>query len=407
MDVAEKVEAATVHVAVLKGSGLSVLEQNYEYDLLSPAKLLEKYVGERVTLVRQGLEDSSTVEQETVAKLLSTNNGTVWEANGRIVSNPHYDRIVFPNVPENLFAQPTLVWLVEAAGAGRRVIETSYLTGGMSWRADYVLALDAAEARAGLQGWVTIDNRSGAGYEGARLKLVAGDVHRVADRMPAAPKARPLMQARAAGVQQEAFFEYHLYSLPRLTDLRQNQTKQVQLLDASEVRVEKDYVLRGQPSYYLGPWSRSGKEKVQVFLRLENSKAAGLGMPLPKGIVRVYKRDRSGSPQLIGEDRIDHTPKDEKVRLELGNAFDVSAERKQVDFTRISKEVSESAFEIKIRNHKEDPVTVRVVEPVGGDWSMIQSSHRFEKSAAFEATFEISAPPNEETVLSYRVRVRR
>lgn len=210
----------------------------------------------------------------------------------------------------------------------------------------------------------------------------------------------------AAPMQEEAFFEYHLYTLPRPTTLKHNQTKQVQLLQAESIPLIKDYVLRGGGGYYRGPWAqRSDKEKVQVFLEFKNAQAGGLGMPLPKGTVRVYKRDPAGSPQFIGEDAIDHTPKDEKVRLELGNAFDLSAERKQTDFDRLSDRVFESAYEIKLRNHKDTAVTIRVLEPIGGDWTMVQNSHPFTKSAAFEAEFPIEVAPDQEAVLTYRVRV--
>jgi hypothetical protein len=358
--------------------------------------------------VVQKWKDSSTVEEETPARLLSTNNGTVWEMGGRIVSNPAYGRIAFPNVPENLIAKPTLVWLVDAAGAGRRTLETAYLTGGMSWRADYVLALEPAEETAGLQGWVTIDNQSGAAYEDALLKLVAGDVHQVAEE---APKRRDMvMQAArpaAEGMREEALFEYHLYSLPRPTTLKQNQTKQVQLLDAPRIGVDKEYVLRGGGGYFRVLWRvPDPREKIQVFLKFKNAQAAGLGLALPKGIVRVYKRDSAGSPQFVGEDRIDHTPKDEEVRLELGNAFDVTAERRQTDFSRVADNVFESAYEVKLRNHKDVPVSVRVVEPVGGDWSMLQNSHPFKKLTAFEAEFQVPVAPGQEAALTYRVRVR-
>jgi hypothetical protein len=407
MDVAEKVVAPTVKVSVLDGGAMTVHEQNYEYDLLSPEKLLEKFVGQTVTLVVQKWKDSSSLEEEVPARLLSTNNGTVWEMGGRIVSNPAYARIAFPNVPENLIAKPTLVWTVDAARAGRRTLEAAYLTGGMSWRADYVLALEAAEEKAGLQGWVTIDNQSGAAYQDALLKLVAGDVHQVVDE-PATRQDMVMQAARPAGkMREEALFEYHLYSLPRPTTLKQNQTKQVQLLDAPRVAVGKEYVLRGGGGYFRVPW-RIGdpREKVQVFLTFRNSEAAGLGLPLPKGIVRVYKRDSAGSPQFVGEDRIDHTPKDEEVRLELGNAFDVTAERRQTEFNRVADNVFESAYEIRIRNHKDVPVTVRVLEPVGGDWTMIQNSQPFKKPSAFEAEFQVPVAAGKEATLTYRVRVR-
>jgi hypothetical protein len=404
MDVAARIEAPTVHVAALDGGALTVLEQNYEYDLLSPEKMLEKFVGETVVLVQQRLQASSTVEEEVPARLLSANQGTVWEIGGRIVTNPPVSRYLFPSVPRNLIAQPTLVWQVTAPAAGRRRIEAAYLTGGMSWRADYVLVLDNAEEKAALQGWVTVDNKAGATFDAARLKLVAGDVHRapaevpeaMAMRLPAAPKAMP---------QEEALFEYHLYTLPHTTSLKQNQTKQVQLLSAEGVRLVKEYVLRGGGFYFRSLWGGESREKVRAFLGFKNAAGGGLGVPLPKGVVRVYKKDRGGSAQFIGEDRIDHTPRDEDVRLELGNAFDVVAERKQTDFRQLAG-AFESAYRIALRNRKETPVTVTVIEPVGGDWTMVQNSHPFEKSAAFEARFQVSVPAGQEAVLTYRVRVR-
>jgi hypothetical protein len=405
MDVAEKVEAATVRVAILEGGAVSVLEQNYEYDLLSPEKLLEKFVGQTITLVQERLRENSTLDEEVAGKLLSTNAGTVWEIQGRIVTNPPYSRLLFPSVPENLIAKPTLVWLVDAAGAGRRRLEAAYLTEGLSWRADYVMALDAAEAKAGLTGWVTIDNQSGAGYQDARLKLVAGDVHRAPEERPRVGVMARAQALEAAAVQEEAFFEYHLYTLPRPTTLKEKQTKQVQLLDAPAVAVAKDYVLRGSGGYFRGPWGGPAKESVAVFMKLRNDPAAGLGMPLPRGIVRVYKRDASGSPQFIGEDRIEHTPKDEELRLQLGNAFDIAAERKQTDFRRLSDRVFESAYEVRVRNHKDAAITVRVVEPVGGDWTMLQNSHPFKKTQAFEVEFALPVAVDQEAVLSYRVRV--
>jgi hypothetical protein len=407
VDVAQKIEAPTVHVAVLDGGAVAVLEQNYEYDLLSPQKLLEKFVGQTIILVQQKMRDSSTVEEDVPAKLLSTNSGTVWEIGGRIVTNPPYSRLSFPSVPENLIAHPTLVWLVEAAGAGRRKLEAAYLTSGMSWHADYVLALDPSEEKGGLQGWVTIDNQSGVGFKDARLKVVAGDVHRAsppAQIRVAGAMAKEMFQT-ASAMREEGLFEYHLYTLERPTTIKDNQTKQVQLLDSPSFGVSKDYVLRGSNGYYRSVWGPgNAPEKVQVFLNFKNSKSNGLGMPLPKGVVRVYKRDASGSPQFIGEDNVDHTPKDEGVRLEMGNAFDVSAERKQTDFKRIASNVFESAYEVKLRNHKEGPVTVRVIEPIGGDWTMVQNSQPFTKTGAFEAEFDVPVARDVEAVLTYRVR---
>lgn len=414
MDVAEQIQAPTVRVGPLEGAPFTVLEQNYEYDLLSPAKLLDKYVGQTVTLVQQKMANNSTVEESVEAKLLSNNAGTVWEIGGKIVVNPAYARVVFPNVPDNLIAKPTLVWQVQAQGAGKRKIEASYITGGMQWSADYVLSLDASEERAGLQGWVTINNNSGASFRDAKLKLVAGDVHRA--RVEAPPPAPRMYAAEAVMMKDQAFaeeglFEYHLYTLERPSTIRNAQTKQIQLLQSEGIRIAKDYVLNGGTQYFQSVWSGPpAKEKVQVFVSFKNSETTpGLGQPLPKGIVRVFKKDRSGSPQLIGEDNIDHTPRNEDVKLELGNAFDIVAERRQTDFKHLSNRpgtVYESAHEIRIRNQKDVPVTVRVVEPMGGEWTMLEQSLPNRKTAAFESQWEVPVPASGETVLTYRVRVK-
>ncbi len=415
MDVAEQIQAPTVRVAPVEGAPFNVLEQNYEYDLLSPAKLLDKYVGQTITLVQQKLMNNSTVDEPVEAKLLSNNNGTVWEIGGKIVVNPPYSRMIFPSVPENLIARPTLVWQIGAPAAGRRRFEASYITGGMQWSADYVLSLDAAEEKAGLQGWVTINNHSGASYQDAKLKLVAGDVHKAQPPVQTLELRQRNDMVMAAGApapfQEEGLFEYHLYTLDRPSTIRNAQTKQIQLLQAEGIRITKDYVLNGGTQYFQSVWSGpASKEKIAVYISFKNAEATpGLGQPMPKGIVRVFKKDRSGSPQLIGEDNIDHTPRNEEVRLELGNAFDIVAERRQTDFRNLGGRpgtLYESAHEIKIRNQKDTPVTVRVVEPLGGEWTMVETSIPNRKTAAFESQWDVPVPAGGETVLTYRVRVK-
>ena len=413
MDVAEQIQAPTVRVAPVEGPPFNVLEQNYEYDLLSPAKMLDKYVGQTITLVQQKMMNNSTIEESVEAKLLSNNAGTVWEIGGKIVVNPPYSRMIFPSIPEGLIARPTLVWQIVAPVAGKRKIEASYITGGMQWSADYVLSLDPTEEKAGLQGWVTINNNSGASYKDAKLKLVAGDVHKAEI---ARPQARGLMMASEVKMSKQAFaeeglFEYHLYTLDRPSTIKNAQTKQIQLLQAEGIRIVKDYVLFGGTQYFQSVWSGPAtKEKIKVFIGFKNSEATpGLGQPLPKGIVRVFKKDRSGSPQLIGEDNIDHTPRNEELKLELGNAFDIVAERRQTDFRHLTTRPAntyESAHQIKIRNQKDTPVVVRVVEPIGGEWTMVETSIPNKKTAAFESQWEVPVPAGGETVLTYRVRVK-
>lgn len=410
-DVTAQIRPETVHLASLTApDALSILEQNYQYDLLNPAKLLDKYVGREVTLVLRRYENSTEILTPVQATLLSNNGGQVWRINNQIVINPtNIVETRFPDVPSNLVATPTLVWNLENERAGMQTIEASYLTAGMNWRADYVLVVNADDTRADMQGWVTLTNMSGATFEDARLQLVAGDVNRVQDGREYDDVAAVAGRARSESqFQEQSFFEYHLYTLQRPTTIREQETKQVSLLEAAGFNVAKEFVVNGNPYYYRG-YNNPGqpvKEKVGVYMQFRNSQANRLGMPLPAGIVRLYKKDTQGGQQFIGEDRIDHTPKDEDVRVKVGDAFDIVAERKQTDYKVIASNVYEYAYEIKIRNHKDAPVTVIVNEPIGGDWEMLNSSFPAEKTAAFAAQFRVPVAKDGEAVLTYRVRVR-
>ncbi len=402
-DVAASIMPETVAIKGLSGASFSVLEQNYEYDLLSPQKLLEKYLNHEVVLVRYRKEKDTTVEERIVARLLSTNNGTVWRVEDRIIVNPPHAYLEFPELPENLYSRPTLVWLLDARSGDARV-ETSYLTGDITWQADYVFTLSADDSQGDLLGWVTIDNRSGAHYENASLKLIAGDVRTVGPEALRVERSMARVVAEDTGFREKEFFEYHLYTLQRPTTLNDRQQKQIELMRAPGFGVEKEFILKGQHWYYRREQSGDTKLKVAVAVRLENSVENGLGMPLPKGTVRVYKNDDDGSAQFIGEDRIDHTPKNEEIVLTLGNAFDVAASRKQIDYRIVRNCVQESAYEISLRNHKQDPVVVRVIEPVGGDWKILSHTHPYEKKDAFTVEFPVPVEPDAESILTYRVR---
>ena len=405
MDVAAQIIPTSVAIAPLSGGELRVLEQNYEYDLLSPQKLMDKYVGKEVKLYQKNPQTER--EEVVTATLLSNNDGPVYRI-GNEITFGHPGRVIFPGVPGDLIARPTLVWLLESATADKRSIEASYLTGGISWRADYVVTLDETDSRANLAGWVTIDNHSGATYRDASLKLVAGDVNRVQDRPPKIAKAmrEEFVAAPAPQFQEEAFFEYHLYTLQRPSTIKENQTKQISLVAADAIPVKKEFLLKGESFRYYSHAGEAAKQKVGVFMEVENRKEHNLGMPLPKGVVRVYKRDAGGSLQFVGEDTIDHTPEKETVRVKLGDAFDVVAERKRTDWKEIAAGTYEAAFEIKLRNHKKENITVKVVEPVPGDWQMLSSSHPHMKGDAFSAVFQVPVPKDGETTLTYRVRMR-
>lgn len=408
MDVPSSINPTTVHLESLTSPGsLDVLEQNYEYDLISPDKLLEKYVGKEVEIVEQA-EDLTA--RTVRAELLSVNSGPVYRIGDRIVLGQK-GKVTLPSVPPDLVPRPTLVWTLDAARAGAQEIEVSYLTDGMSWSADYVAVVDPDDRAAGLSGWVTVVNNSGATFRDAQLKLVAGDVRRVtpslAEGFAQPMRVQEMAAKRAPDFEEEAFFEYHLYTLDRPTTLKQNQTKQIGLLQAPSVPLAKRLLLVGQPYWFRSQVGTiASDQKVAVVLELKNAKEGGLGVPLPKGTVRVYKKDRSGAEQFVGEDSIDHTPKDETVKLHVGDAFDVVADRTQTDYRAISRRQSESAYEISIRNRKEEDVTVTVREPVGGDWEIVQSSLPWKKLDARTVEFEVPVPKGQEVKLAYRVRVR-
>jgi hypothetical protein len=411
--VAQQINPATVHIKSLTDpNSLSVVEQNYEYDLLSPAKLLDKYVGKKVTLVLRSFENQTERLTPTEATLLANNSGAVWQIGDHIVINPsNIVEIRFPQLPESLIAKPTLVWRLSNEKAATQSVEASYLTGGINWRADYVVLVNNDESRADVTGWVTIDNNSGAEYRNAELKLVAGDVHRAQNKQEYEGRMRDMVAAKAANEQQfkeESFFEYHLYTLQRRTTIKNAQTKQISLLDANGVGTNKQFIIYGQPYYYRG-YNNPGepiKEKIGVYIEFDNSRKNGLGQPLPAGILRLYKADSAGGQQFIGEDRIDHTPENEKVRVKVGDAFDIVGERKMMDYRAISSRVYEYAYQIVIRNHKKEAVTIVVNEPIGGDWEMLSSSHKWEKTAAFASRFTVPVAAAGSATLNYRVRVR-
>ncbi len=413
MDIAASINPATVHFRSLVDPGkLNVIEQDYEYDLLDPARLLQKYVGRELTVRRLVLDkDGNTTRWEQArATLLADNDAPVWKIGDEIVTGD-VSVVSFPELPGNLYERPTLLWQLENHGAARQTVEASYLTTNLSWSADYVLTVGRDDSSADLDGWVTLINNSGAAFNNARLQLVAGDVHRVAP--PPAPAQMELMSRAgnapaAAPFAQESFSEYHLYTLGQRTSIQDKETKQISLLSASAIPVEKEYVVNGQ-NYYYRSAAQPGepiKDAVEVYYKFQNSEKSGLGMPLPAGTVRVYQADSHGGVLFVGEDNIDHTPKDESVRLHIGNAFDVVAERKQTDFQRISDRVYEMEYEITLRNHKDTPITVEVNEPIGGDWQILNSTYQPRKTAAFAAQFEVPVAKEGTSVLRYRVRVK-
>jgi hypothetical protein len=409
-DIAATVNPATVHFRSLSEPGrLRVLEQNYEYDLLEPEKLLRKYIGRDVTLVRRRQDNGVTREEELRARLLSYNSAPVWQINGEIVTGLQADHIRFPELPGNLYARPTLIWSLDNEGGARHRVEASYLASHLTWNADYVLTVNRDDKAADLDGWVTLTNGSGTSFRNAALQLVAGDLNRVRQmigKMAREEERRDAAPALAA-MTQEAFSDYHLYTLGRKTTINNSETKQVSMLGATAFPVRKRYVVDGQAFYYRNAQHPGAplKDVVQVYYEFTNDEHAGLGMPMPAGVVRVYQADSKGGVQFVGEDRITHTPKGETLNLKIGNAFDLVAERKQVDFEKIASNVYEVEYEVTLRNHKPAPATVEVNEPIGGTWRILRSTHEGTKTDAWAARFAVPVPADGETTLKYRVRV--
>jgi len=406
--VAGQIDATSVHIRSLDApNALRVLEQNFEYDLISPDKLMEKYIGQNVELVTTREDGTETTVQ---ARLVGTQGGYVYElSDGKIAVNPP-GRVVLPALPSGLISKPSLVWMLDASKT-KQTVEASYLTGGIGWKADYVAVLNADDSKLDLSGWVTINNTSGATYNDAELKLVAGDVNRVQPEETFKVTAADAMHVRggrpALQFQQESFFEYHLYTLERRATIQDNQTKQIELLSAENATTKKTFVVAQGWGYRYYRVDDVEHPKVGVYISLENSKKNQMGMPLPKGTVRVYKQDSKGSLQFIGEDSIDHTPEDETMRVKLGDAFDVVAERVQTSFEDLSGgHLYRMSYKVTLRNHKSENITVSVVEPIVGDWNITASSHKYVKESAQRVRFDVPVAAKGNAELTYTVEVK-
>jgi hypothetical protein len=421
-DVAALIDPTTVQFRSLTDpTGTKVLEQNFQFDLVSTEKLLSRYVDRKVSVESEQGDGVKVVE----GTLLSAYDGLVLRGDdGQIHALRNWNGMTFGELPGGLITRPTLEWDVLAAKGGNHRARVSYQTGGITWWADYNLIFtEGADANSGfvdVGAWVSLLNQSGASYQDAKLKLIAGDVNRVqpdqkAFRMRTLEMAA-VADAAPAGFEEKSFFEYHLYTLGRPATLPNNSTKQIELFDAAtRVPAKKQLVYYGAEGYgfygslmldrEFGPTSNT---KVDVWLTLKNDKASGLGMPLPAGRIRVSQQDKAdGSMEFIGEDKIDHTPRDEDVRVKLGTAFDVVGERRQTDFALNSKgRVMEEAFEIKVRNHKDQAVNVVVRENLyrWSQWALIAQSTPFEKKDARTIEFPVRIAADGEAIVTYRVR---
>ncbi len=402
-EVAAQMRPETALLRAVGGQPLRLIEQNFDFDLLTPQKLLEKYVGREVTVIRS--HPTSGEDRRERATVLAAGEGTVLRFADRIETGVP-GRLAFDSVPANLRERPTLSVLLEAAG-GKQTVELSYLSGGLSWKADYVANLTTDGKSLDLNGWVTLTNRSGTGFDNATLQLVAGTVNRVrAPEQRVYAMAAPAPGAKSMQATQEALMDYHLYSFEQATSIADNQTKQLALLSASAVPVRREYLLAGNDWYYRERYAQSGQKlKPAVFLEFDN-KGGQLGKPLPAGIVRVYARDSKGAAQFVGEDRIAHTAKNEKLKLRLGEAFDITAERRQTGYRKIADNVSESSWRIDLRNAKDEAVSVKIQEPLPGEWEIVQESQKHDKDSARSASWDVAVPQGGAAILEYTVRVR-
>lgn len=408
-DVSAKIRPETALLRSLTAaSSLRTREQNFDFDLLTPEALLQKYVGRTVRIVTT--HPTTGAETVQTAEVLSAAQGVVLRIGDRIETSIP-GRIVYDQLPANLRDRPTLSVALANQDAATHDVEMSYLTGGLSWKADYVATLNGTDDKLALNGWVTLTNQSGTSYPNAKLQLVAGDLNRARDTKLESKLLHlartTASEAAADRMEREQLFEYHLYKLPRATTIAENQTKQIALLSAPTVTVRKELVLQGNDYYYRSHHGELGQKlKVGVFIELANRRADGLGLPLPAGIIRVYKADSAGQATFVGEDRIQHTPENEKIRLKLGDAFDVTANKVQTEFSRISDRVHESAYRITLKNAKNEAATVQVQEPIPGDWQILSESHKHTKRAANTAVWDVSIPAQSEVELTYRARTR-
>ncbi|MCS6988736.1 MAG: DUF4139 domain-containing protein [Chloroherpetonaceae bacterium] len=384
-DIASQIDPTSVYIK-LNGT---VIEQNFQYDLVSVYKILEKYLDKTIQLIS---EKGELLE----GTLLSAQDGKIVLRNrdGGLTMLGGLDKyqINVADLPEGLITKPTLVWKVDARASGRQDAEISYHATGMKWRAEYVAVLNQDDSKLDLKAWVSVENKSGATYKDATLKLVAGEVNRVRDDEIVYARPEKMMRAEAVAPQfeEKPLFEYHAYALQRPTTLANNETKQISLFEAEGVAAKKKFLHKGGKS-------------VSVVVEFENTSANRLGIPLPKGKVRVHKEDR-GAIEFIGEDEIEHAPKDETVKLKIGDAFDIVVEEEQTDYKQISKNSSETTWKITFKNRKDEAVTIEAERYLGYNWQIVNASREYEKKNATTIVFRVPVPKGKEVVLTFTVR---
>ena len=393
-DVAAFIDPTSVHFKLKSGGdNIQLLEQNYQYDLVSSEKILQKYLGNDIDVIMKNGDvlTGKYLSSSSDYLVLQLPDGAI-----RLINDKELLSVTAPKLPEGLIIVPTLEWLLSSDVSGKRDVEVSYLTSNINWHAEYIALLDAADTKLQLSGWVSLDNKSGKTYRDAKLKLVAGDINRVQPPQPMYAKgARLDMATASAGFEEKTFFEYHMYTLGRPSTIANNETKQVSLFEPANTPIKKLY------RYTVA----DGSKDVNVVVSFKNAEANGMGMPLPAGKIRLTKLDTDGSEEFLGEDQIDHTPKDEVVEIKVGNAFDVVGETNTIDSKRISDRVSELTIEVKLRNHKKEDLTVSALYNIWGDWQVLESNFTYVKKNARQIEFTVPVAKDGESVLRFRVRI--
>ena len=398
--------------ALFEGNGLKVREQNFNFDLLSRESLLRKFLGKDIQVIdTHYISGKKTVEN---AKVLSVDAGLVLKIGDRIETD-YKGRLIFPDIPADLYDQPTLTINVMSEKAGNQDVNLSYLTNGLTWRADYVAELNDKEEALNLNGWVTLTNTSGIAYDNADIQFVAGSVNRIRPVVP-----RPMMlKARAANgvdmvaseaaMSEEELMDYHLYSLGRKTNIGSNQTKQLALLSASNIKIEKEYKFTNIVPVYRGRngFGEFDIRNAEVVLQFENNKDANLGVSLPAGIIRVYKANTNKNLFFVGEDRIAHIPENGKVKLKLGTAFDVTVQGKETAYTPFSNKAYEAGYSLTFKNAKDIPVEVVYRQDFANQWTLTDSSIPYTTPTARQAEWKITIPAKGQNILNYTVRVQK
>jgi hypothetical protein len=393
-DVAAFIDPTSVHFKLKSGGdNIQLLEQNYQYDLVSSEKILQKYLGNDIDVIMKNGDvlTGRYLSSSSGYMVLQIPDGAI-----RLINDKEMLSVTAPKLPEGLIVVPTLEWLLSSDVSGKRDVEVSYLTSNINWHAEYIALLDANDTKLQLSGWVSLDNKSGKTYRDAKLKLVAGDINRVQPPQPMYAKgARMDMATASAGFEEKTFFEYHMYTLGRPSTIANNETKQVSLFEPASTPIKKLYRYT----------AADGSKDVNVVVSFKNAEANGMGMPLPAGKIRLTKLDTDGSEEFLGEDQIDHTPKDEVVEIKVGNAFDVVGATSTIDSKRISDRVSELTIEVKLRNHKKEEVTVSALYNVWGDWQVLESNFTYVKKNARQIEFTVPVAKDGESVLRFRVRL--